>query len=347
MDVIARARTSAFHVVKRAGGFEAIASSAWRRARLLVLCYHGVSLGDEHRWRPALYVSPQRLAERLQAIRGGGYSVLPLGDALRLLYRGDLPERTVVLTFDDGGHDFHASAYPLLQENGYPATVYLRTDYCGHGYPVFLLMLSYLLWKAAGVDTTMPLPTGPALRLDTRTPNGRARTGDAIRSYAKSEALSLSTRDELLARLAQALDIDYGSLRSQRLLQIMSPEEVSRLSRNGIDFQLHTHGHHSPRSEAEYRLQITQNRRRIQEITGQTPTHFCYPSGEHAAEFLPWLRAEGVVSATTCVPGIARPSDNPLLLPRFVDTTPRSSIDFEAWLSGAGALAARAPRYNV
>ena len=64
--------------------------------------------------------------------------------------------------------------------------------------------------------------------------------------------------------------------------------------------------------------------------------HFFYPSGLYGQQFLPWLKAEGVISATTCDAGLATSRSNALLLPRFVDTTGRSGLDFESWLTGVG-----------
>jgi hypothetical protein len=54
--------------------------------------------------------------------------------------------------------------------------------------------------------------------------------------------------------------------------------------------------------------------------------------------FLPWLTEEGIVSATTVEGGIASTRSQSLLLPRFVDTTGRSALEFESWLTGVGRL---------
>ena len=60
--------------------------------------------------------------------------------------------------------------------------------------------------------------------------------------------------------------------------------------------------------------------------------------------FLPWLKEEGVVSATTCDPGLADSKSDPLLLPRFIDTPGQPQVMFEAWASGAGHwVSARRP----
>ena len=80
------------------GGFRLIARSKWRRERLLILCYHGFSLRDEHEWNPALYVTAGHLAARLRLLAAEGYRVLPLGDAVKGLRGGNLPPQSVAVS---------------------------------------------------------------------------------------------------------------------------------------------------------------------------------------------------------------------------------------------------------
>ena len=75
------------------------------------------------------------LQRRLEVLRRLDCSVLPLGEALARLYRGELPPRAVALTFDDGYFDFKARALPLLRRFGYPATVYVTTGLIGKPNP--------------------------------------------------------------------------------------------------------------------------------------------------------------------------------------------------------------------
>src|SRR6266852_1184048 len=129
-------KLGALRLMKSSGAFERIRDSHWRRERLLILCYHGISIEDEHEWRPKLYMSPALLRERFEALKRGGYCVLPLGEAVERLFKRDLPPRSVVLTFDDGGYDFYKQASPLLREFGYHATIYQTTYYSDYPKPI-------------------------------------------------------------------------------------------------------------------------------------------------------------------------------------------------------------------
>ena len=122
-------KLTVYQAAKRTGYFAAVANSNWRRNRLVILCYHGVALDDEHRWNPKLYVTAALLRRRLETLRKSGCNVLPLGEALERLHAGGLPARSVVLTFDDGFYDFHRQAAPLLREYQLPATVYVTSYY--------------------------------------------------------------------------------------------------------------------------------------------------------------------------------------------------------------------------
>src|SRR5262245_56166491 len=105
----------ALALLRRAGLFAASARSQWRQERLLVLCYHGVAVDDEHLWDPNIYVTTDFLHRRLEILREEGCTVLPLGDALDRLQEQRLPPRSVVLTFDDGMQDFYARAWPVVR----------------------------------------------------------------------------------------------------------------------------------------------------------------------------------------------------------------------------------------
>lgn len=331
-----------------AGTFAAVRASGWRRERLLVLCYHGVSMLDEHVCDPDLFVSPATLRGRLELLRDGGYRVLPLDEAVTRLYDGTLPPRSVALTFDDGFVDFAERAVPLLEEFRMPATVYLTTYYSERRLPVFNTALRYLLWKgqASGGDVA-PVVGAPA-PLGVADAASRRAVWAAVRQFARDHKLSGAEKDALLARVAAAVGVDYDAFRQTRVHQIMAPEQVRALPAGLVDVELHTHRHRTPRHEAQFRRELVDNRVRIEALTeGRTPRHFCYPSGDYDGAFLGWLRAEGVRTATTCIPGLASVESEPLLMPRFVDTELQPAAAFEAWASGFAELLPRSRQYQL
>ncbi len=326
-------KRSALALLKSAGLFRAFEASGWRRGGVAILCYHGISLADEHEWDPSLYMSPADFEHRLEILKKRRYSVLPLGEAIERVYARDLPPRSVAITFDDGAYDFYRRAWPLLRAYNFPATVYLTTYYSAYNRPVFNTTASYLLWKARG-RVLDGAKLGLAKSLDMRTDASRRNAWWGLLAEADSSGLSAAQKDEFLAALATAAGVDYCDLLRKRLLHIMTPAEVSELAAAGCDFQLHTHRHRTPLDRDLFLREIRDNRERVEAATGAPATHFCYPCGVHRPEFLPWLAGERVVSATTCEPALARSASNRLLLPRFVDHANLSPIEFEAGISG-------------
>lgn len=91
-----------------------------------VLMYHGVS--DENIWGYAeLFVSPGELENQLQYLRDNGFTPIWFSD----LSRVDEIEKPVILTFDDGHLDNYQELFPLLQQYGMKATIFVITENLG------------------------------------------------------------------------------------------------------------------------------------------------------------------------------------------------------------------------
>lgn len=338
--MIRAAKLAVLRIARSTGVTGLVIGTKWRRNRLLILAYHGTSIDDEHRWDPGLYIPPSTLRARLETIRALRCNVLPLDTALRLLYSGELPPASTVLTFDDGPYDFYSQAYPIIRSYGFPVTVYLTTYHAGFQRPVYDVMVRYLLWKSRRSTLRWPEVLGP----DNEVPvagSDLASLAARLQRYPGQHSLSATGKDALLSRLAELLDVDYDAILRQRILHIMSFDEMHELAAAGVDFQLHTHRHGVSRYKAVFQREIADNRERLNPAAPATPRHFCYPGGVHRPEFLPWLREWNVASATTCELGLASRRSEPLLLPRLVDTASLTEDEFVGWLSGIAALLPR------
>jgi peptidoglycan/xylan/chitin deacetylase (PgdA/CDA1 family) len=326
----------------------AVARSSWRQNRLLILCYHGIAMGEEDGSHPEMFLPPAVFARRMEILAQNNCRVLPLAEALRLLHQGKLPPRSVAITFDDGWADFRESAFPILQRHGFPATVYLTTYYCLFNRPLFRFALAYIMWKHRGEQIEAHSAPWSARPIDLRSEESRTKLLWHIDDYAKRADLSGRQKDELLAEFAALVGFDYQELLRQRLFHLMNPGEVLEMARGGIDFQLHTHRHRTPLDRSQFISEIDDNRAQIQELIGPGDyVHFCYPSGANRPEFITWLKEAGVRSATTCMNGLVSSASDSYLLPRLLDQSGLSDDEFASWVSGLAAFLPRRPSTSL
>ena len=308
-----------------------VLSSGWRSRRLLIICWHHVSLDDEHRWNPALCISPSTFRSRLELLRSARCNVMPLDEALDGVRSGRLPKRAVALTLDDGESSTSLRAWPMLREFGFPATLYWTTYYSLRPYAVFDPMVSYLLWKGRGQRLQLDDPP-----LNVRLESELDRMGAFRNIYqtAKMCGWAAAAKEDFLVHLSHRLGVDYGEIKQKRILHMISPDEAVKMHAEGLDLQLHTHRHRVPHYANRPANEIRDNMRIIESVGARRPVHFCYPSGSYVPELEGWLRENGVVSAATCEPGLVRVRTNQYFLPRIVDQERFGPVEFKGWLSG-------------
>ena len=99
--------------------------------------YQVVPILNYHRFDRSgnrLAVRPEDFRAHLEYLAQNDYRVVALDDVLAFM-RGEraLPKRAVAITIDDGYRSTYEVAYPLLVEFGYPATVFVYSDFVGRG----------------------------------------------------------------------------------------------------------------------------------------------------------------------------------------------------------------------
>ncbi len=116
------------------GGLQADRAAVWRDEltdRLPILMYHSVAESGAPSLEP-YRVSPDAFEAQLEHLRRHAYYGMTVGEWAYYLDRHRVPPgRAVVLTFDDGYHDFYEHAWPLLQAYKFPATVFVVVDKVG------------------------------------------------------------------------------------------------------------------------------------------------------------------------------------------------------------------------
>jgi peptidoglycan/xylan/chitin deacetylase (PgdA/CDA1 family) len=124
-------------------------------ARGLILTYHRIADEPLDPWR--LSVTPANFARQLEVLKALRLRLVHVSDLARELEAGQLPRRTVAVSFDDGYHDNLISGRPLLEEYGVPATLFVTAGYVGSSEPFWWDALERIFLHAGTLPEVLEL----------------------------------------------------------------------------------------------------------------------------------------------------------------------------------------------
>lgn len=101
-----------------------------------IIMYHYISVppDDADKYRTDLSVSPAAFRQQMAYLTDNGFQTVDLYDlSLAITAKKELPEKPVILTFDDGYRDNYENAFPVLQEYGMKGTFFVVTQFIDDG----------------------------------------------------------------------------------------------------------------------------------------------------------------------------------------------------------------------
>ncbi len=119
--------TTVFHPLRRARFWD-------RSFRVPILVYHSISQEPARGKAKAAKIAtdPFTFRQQMRFLITDGWNPAGLSQVVAWLRDGTRPpDKTIIITFDDGLRDFYTHAFPVLQEHSFPATVFLPTDFIG------------------------------------------------------------------------------------------------------------------------------------------------------------------------------------------------------------------------
>lgn len=113
-----------------------------------VLYYHSIDDVKDNE----LKVSKQKFREQMKFLKDSGYTTLTMEELYKYIKNNEkVPEKSVVITFDDGYADNYTNAYPVLKEFGFNATIYVVTDWTDKD-PYYLTSAHLKELEANGIE---------------------------------------------------------------------------------------------------------------------------------------------------------------------------------------------------
>ncbi|MDD5129563.1 MAG: polysaccharide deacetylase family protein [Candidatus Omnitrophica bacterium] len=95
-----------------------------------ILMYHNIGYEEG-----SFYVAPENFAKQMEYIKNKGYEVITLDELVQGIKNNKSFKRNkVVITFDDGYRDNFQYAYPVLKKFGFPATIFIISDFVGKSF---------------------------------------------------------------------------------------------------------------------------------------------------------------------------------------------------------------------
>jgi len=237
---------------------------AFRRAPR-VLMYHACQEREDDTIRGlSINTTPAHLAAQLDFLQKH-YRVVPLAS----LTDGTLPDRAVVLTFDDGFRSVHEIAFPLLRARNLPATCYLVADAIDGKSSIWVLELNWYLQRHLAIARPLVARRFGGSRFCSI----RDLVQRAIRHYDPEKMAELLA--ELRVKLGPAADVHPPGPRL-----FLDRAQIEEMARNGVTFGSHSASHAVlPRLRlSECRDEIDRARLLVQDLPGSVDS-FAYPFG--------------------------------------------------------------------
>lgn len=274
------------------------------RDRLTVIMFHRVLARDDARFATSdpEYTLPADLFAACLAFFRAHYNVVALDDVLARR----LPERPLLITFDDGWSDNEEYALPLLRSAGLPAVMFVVGQAVDRAQPFWQEQL-ITAWLGGRLTADRADAAWRDLDIGDAPPFGRVAPHElwAIRTMIEH----LERRDRAArARVLADLPLDDG------VRYMITADQLRALARGRV--AIGAHGlTHEPLTEVDAAAEVTAARRLLEDhLAGAPVTTLSFPHGKHGDREVAAARAAGYRLLFTSVPELpsARGADDVL-----------------------------------
>ena len=305
-------------------------------SKAVILMYHCVVEKDVDPW--SLCVSPQHFAEHLEILQRHFYPI-SLKQLTQAHQEGNIPDRAVAVTFDDGYVDNLYNAKPLLEQYNIPATVFVATGHVGINREFWWDELERILLQPGKLPEILTLDiNGKTFEWNLNKTanykddyyevdiNGNINYQDNYYLY-RSLYFTIHKLLQPLTEVEQYKVIDYllkwagySPLR-RPTCRTLSNKELFALSQGElIEVGAHTvtHPFFLTLSASLQKEEVQQSKRVLEESIGKQVTSFSYPYGIYTMETVEIIRNAGFDCACNGIKDYVLRGSDLLQLPRLI-----------------------------
>lgn len=296
--------------------------------------YHRIAGLSCDPWQ--LAVSPACFDQQLRVIRQHWHP-LPLHQLAQALTNGALPDRSVVLTFDDGYLDNFTQALPLLEQHQIPATFFITTNACAQQTPFWWDELQAIILTSsqlpervsltiAGEDLTCHLADEVTLTASLRQKHqswiaaqgaSTKRSDLYLQLWRRMKPLSHPDQQAVLTALR---NVTGWEPEKPSGLVCMTPDHIRQVAADplfGIGAHTLTHPALADHPADVQQGEISGSAAYLNALTPAPVRHFAYPYGSYTNATVAALQAHSFSAAVTTNEGLVTKHSPALQLNRY------------------------------
>lgn len=295
------------------------------RSQVAILAFHRVC-PESAREEYLAPMNPENFERQIEYLHRN-FRILSLDELVESIQcKKCLPDKAVVVTFDDGYKDNYLYAYPILRKYHIPATIFLITGCVDKGKLFWWDEVAYIVEHTS--ITHLDLSNLGVYSLQSEFQKS------CVKSVVinKLKGLPEKKKNLLIERLRNLCRVEIPSDVVKRL--VLSWNDIEEMHGSGIRFGAHTVNHpiltQLPSEQAK--TEILQSKKDIEEKLETEVTSFSYPNGDFSSGIAELVRKSGFTNAVTLVEKLTSSADCIFKLNRIV--APDDFNEFKVCICG-------------
>ncbi|KKG07377.1 polysaccharide deacetylase family protein [Methanosarcina sp. 2.H.A.1B.4] len=241
----------------------------------IILIYHRVTTLEND--PQLLAINPDNFYKQIEWLKKN-YNIISIEELSDRLKDKKLPERSIVITFDDGYADNYLEALPILETLEAPATFFVTTGIIDTDKEFWWDDLERVFLSRIDLPPSLSLNvSGNICRFDVSNQKNKLNTYNELHPILKFQ--NPSNRDLLVKSILDWSGLNYKGRKTHRT---MTQKEVIKLSKSEYaTIGAHTKSHSplSILSKEEQRKDIISSKEQLENWTNNQIKYFSYPFG--------------------------------------------------------------------